>query len=442
MAAERVPSPVRTRTKLLIAAALLAAIVLALTLLRAPGGANAAASDGYSVIILSGDGLGVAQRSATQLFYYGTRETQPMDALPYAGNLRTDSLSPFTDSAASATSMGTGVRTKNNHAGVLPSGERLFNLVEEAHTLGKSAGLVIDNDVTNATMAGFAAHVDNRDHKRQIARQFLEQTKPEVMFGGGEKIWYPTGHPGKIPDEHPEDRSNNKVNLVKQAKSLGYQYAWDGETVDALSGPKALALVQAEAYLRGNDIRGYTRGDDPHFVPQEDLVRKALEILGQDPEGFFMAIDVDGLDSAAHEHDGRTTMLMGQVTNRIVEVIQEYRESNPNVLVVVTGDHETGGLMVEPPNSKSTNSGGDEDVPVFGKPKNQPLPHGETPPLSGPFPVKDQEGARFKLDWTTPGHTGLMVPVTADGPGAERLTGVHHNSHVHDVASDVLNGNP
>ena len=429
------------KAKLAILFGVLAAVVAVLLVSKSPNGATAAPSQPFSVIVITGDGLGASQRTATQLYNYGTDETQPMDALTYGGNLRTDSLSPFTDSAASATSMATGVRTKNNHAGVLPGGERLVNLTEEAHGLGKSVGLVSDNDITNATMAGFAAHVEDRDHKRQIARQYLEQTQPEVMFGGGEKIWYPAGDEGKIPDEDPEDKSNNKVNLVEQAKSLGYGYAWDRESLDALSGPKALGLVQAEPYLRGNDIEGYKRSEDPNFVPTPYLVQRALEILDQDPEGFFMAIEVDGLDSAAHEHDGATTILQGQVTNQIVDVIQAYRESNPNVLVVVTGDHETGGLMVEPPSSRSTDSGGDDDVPAFGEPQNQPLPNGKTPKLSGPFKVEGTN-RQFKLDWTTPGHTGVMVPVTAAGPGAERLTGVNHNSFVHEVASDVLNGNP
>ena len=85
--------------------------------------------------------------------------------------------------------------------------------------------------------------------------------------------------------------------------------------------------------------------------------------------------------------------------------------------------------------------GPDGEVPAYGTPQNVPLPGGKTPKRSGPFKVKGKD-AKFKVDWTTPGHTGLMVPVTAAGPAAERFSGVHPNTFVHEVASDVLNGNP
>lgn len=441
MANPSVLPSLRGRTKLLIAALLLAGMAIAALSLRSPNPAAAQAGGPYSVIVLSADGMGPSQRIASQLYHYGLDKTQPMDSLPYGGNLRTNSITAVTDSSASATSMGTGQITKNGYVGVDVNGKRLTNLVEVAHSMGKSAGLVEDHDVTNATMGGFAAHVDNRDHKAMIARQYLEQTKPEVIFGGGEKIWYPEGNPGKIPDVLDDDASNNKVNLVKQAKGLGYQYAWDQKSLNAMTGPKALALVQDDAYIRGHEIKGYKKGQDPNFVPQEKLVEKALEILGQDPEGFFMAIDVDELDDGGHEHDGRTVIQMGGVVNRIVQTIQAYRAEHPNVLVIVTADHETGGMQVEHPSSKATNSGPDGNVPDYGTPQNVPLPNGATPKLWGPFPVKGSDGQKFKVDWTTPAHTGTMVPVTAAGPGAERLTGVHHNSFIFELASDVMAGN-
>lgn len=441
MATKLVQGPHSLRNRLLIAAGALAALVAGVLAAERPGSADAAASTGYSVVIISGDGMGPAQRTATQLAKYGYK-TQPMDALPEGGLLKTNSILPVTDSAAGATAMGTGHKVNNNQAGLAPNGKKLYNLVEEARDLGKSTGLVEDHDVTNATMMGFAAHVKNRDNKAQAARQYLSDTHPDVIFGGGEEVWYPEGHPGKLPDVISDDESTGRENLVEKAIDQGYQYAWNRKTFDQLSGPQALALVQDDAYIRGHEIKGYRKDKDPYFVPEPVLMEKALEILGQNPEGFFIAADVDELDDAGHEHDGKSVIQSGQIVNKMVEVVQEYRETtDPNVLLIVTADHETGGMTVEMPASKSTNSGPDGDVPSYGTPQNVPLPGGKTPKRSGPFKVKGKD-AKFKVDWTTPGHTGLMVPVTADGPGAERFSGVHPNTFVHEVASDVLNGNP
>ena len=430
----------RVRNRLLIGFGLLGSLAAGIIAAERPDGASAAPSTGYSVVVISGDGMGPAQRTATQLAKYGYK-TQPMDALPEGGLLKTNSVLPVTDSAAGATAMGTGHKVKNNQAGLAPNGKKLYNLVEEANDLGKSTGLVEDHDVTNATMMGFAAHVKNRDNKAQAARQYLNETHPDVIFGGGEEVWYPEGHPGKIPNVISDDKSTGRENLIKKAKQKGYQYAWNRKTLDAMTGPQALALVQDDAYIRGHEIKGYKKDEDPNFVPEPKLLEKALEILGQNPEGFFVAVDVDELDDAGHEHDGKSIIQSGQIVNKLVQVVEAYRESNPNVLLVVTADHETGGMTIETPAMKSTNSGPDGNVPDYGTPQNLPLPGGKTPKRSGPFKVHGKD-AMFKVDWTTPGHTGLMVPVTAVGPGAERFSGVHPNTFVHTVASDVLNGNP
>ena len=154
----------RRRLPLVTAAVLTALLALAIVLTAGGGSVTAAGLTGQSVIVLIGDGMGPAQRTLTQLTRYGPYATQPMDSLDVAGSLTT---LPFgkpgaTDSAASATAMATGEKTRNNYAGVGPSGNRLRTLLEIARDEGKSTGLVEDNDVTNATMAGFAAHVDSR----------------------------------------------------------------------------------------------------------------------------------------------------------------------------------------------------------------------------------------------------------------------------------------
>jgi alkaline phosphatase len=360
-----------------------------------------------------------------------------MDDLDYAGLMRSSSIVPVTDSGAGATAIATGVRTKNNYAGAGPDGENLETLLDTASKLGKSTGLISDHDITNATMAAFGANVTNRDWKKRIAKQYAYKTQPDVMFGGGEKLWYTKNDKGKIPDIFDDDGNNASENLVQKLMDDGYQYAYDRKTFEELTGPQMLGIFQDDAYIIDNYIKGYDKNDDPHFVPEEDSVAKALEVLGQNPNGFFLAIEVDELDDAGHEHDGKTSIEMGQLVNRITEKVEAYREANPDVLFIVTADHETGGMTLEGKLAKSNPSGGDGPVPAFGTPENKPLGKGQTPIRWGPFEVKGA-GDLFKVDWTTPGHSATPVPVTASGPGAERLTGIYNNTYIHEVAYDVL----
>jgi alkaline phosphatase len=346
-----------------------------------------------------------------------------------------------TDSAAAATAMSTGVKTDNDHAGVDADGNHLETLLESAKKLGKSTGLISDHDITNATMAGFGAHVKNRDLKKKIARQYAYDSRPDVLCGGGEHYWYTPADEGKIPDVFDDEGNVAKENLVQKLVDEGYEYAYDRETFAGLEGPQALGLFQDDAYFIHHEVKGYKRGQDPNFVPQENLVAKALQILGENPNGFFLAIEVDELDDAGHEHDGKSTIAMGKLVNRITEKVEGYRQTDPDVLFMITADHETGGMTVEAKRMQSGNSIPDGDVPDYGTPENLPLPGRQTPKRWGPFAIKDNKH-EFKVDWTTPGHTATMVPITASGPGAERLSGVHDNTYVHEVALDILNEGP
>ena len=416
--------------------------LVALTALVALNGSSKAdpPTPATSVVIISGDGMGINERAAIQYAAYGLEETQPMDALPVSGFLDTI---PFrkavTDSAAGATAWSIGMKTKNGLTGIGPHGETPPTLMQIAKDQGKSTGLVNDHDITNATLAAFASPVENRDHKVKIARRMLHRIAPDVMMGGGEGYWYPRGDEGMIPDEVPdEDRSIGRRNLVEEAQDLGYEYAYDRETVDDLSGPKVLALVQDSGIQRWKELKGYRPRNDPHYVPAGELMAKSLELLSQDPDGFFLVAESDDLDSAGHEHDGVNVIRAGKTVNAMVAAVQEFRETHPDVLLIVTADHETGGMTIENKWEKSTNSDGDDPVPYYGDgSRNNAGPNGEVPPRSGPFTIKGTN-RQFKVDWTTPEHGGGMVPVTAVGPLSELFAGMHQNTHVFDVAEQAL----
>jgi len=414
---------VRRRTALGLAVLAATALTLAATLVAGGTAVSAAGPTGNSVIVLIGDGMGPAQRTLVQLTRYGVGQSQPMDSLDVSGSLTT---LPFgkpgaTDSTASATAMGTGRKTRNGYGGVGPGKGRLQDLVEIARAQGKSTGLVEDNDVTNATMAGFAAHVDSRGKKQKIAQQYLHDTKVDVILGGGEQHWYEKGRKGRVSDLLPDDKSRGRRDLIGEAKGLGYDYAYDADTLAAADGPKLLGLVRQDPLILSL-ISDYDPADDPSYVAEEDLVDKALDVLGSNPNGFFLAIDVDQIDDGGHASAANLTMRAGQQLNRIVTVIEAYREENPNVLLVVTGDHETGGLTIEDPRDPKSKVRG-EEIPGHW--------------WHGPFKVKGTDN-RISTDWSTTSHTSVAVPVTASGPLADEFVGIHDNTHVFDVARQVL----
>ena len=439
----------RIPTRKSIVAMAAAALVLALVMLIARGDSSKAEAPtpATSVIILSGDGMGIQQRMAIQYALYGLNKRQPMDALPYTGFLDTVPAGPtaVTDSAAGATAWAIGQKTINGYTGLPPSKERVPTLLDIAKAQGKTTALINDHDVTNATLAAFGGPVIERDWKSVIADKEIYNNKVDILMGGNEAYWYPPGNPGKIPNTNKqgEDASEGtKGNLVEKAISQGYQYAYDKETFADLTGPQALALVQDSPKRRWIETKGYNFKTDPHYVPTVDLVKKALEIADNNPNGFFMAMESDDLDSAGHEHDVRNVIESGKTINQIVTAVQEYRETNPNVLLIVTADHETGGMTIEDWNNgeTNTNSDGDDPIPYWAKkPINNAGPNGEVPIRSGPVTIKGTK-RKFKVDWTTGEHTGGMVPVTAVGPLAEDLVGVHHNTWVFDVAKRALLG--
>ena len=140
-----------------------------------------------------------------------------MDTLPHNGSLRTHSADKafMTDSGAGATAWATGRKTLNDRVGVDRKGRPMRSILEEAHAAGKTTALSRTTTSRTPPWRRSAPHQANRDHKVAIAKDYLYRTHPDIMFGGGQKIWYPKGTQGPVPGE---DQSEGKKHLVKVAK--------------------------------------------------------------------------------------------------------------------------------------------------------------------------------------------------------------------------------
>ena len=393
------------------------------------GGGNGGNGDddgaARNVILMVGDGMGAAARDLIRLGTVGLSGELEMDSLPVEGRAHTNSADPetfVTDSAAAATSMATGVKTYNGAIGMDLAQQPVPTALEVAEELGKATGLVTTSLVTDATPAAFGSHVLDRDEQSEIARQFLESSQPEVILGGGEDYWYPAGNPGAFPDNPPEDPSEESQgsagNLVDRARELGYDYVTDADQLAAADGDRLLGLfANQEMFQYGDDVE---EAYDP-TVPLTEMTAKALDVLSAAEDGFFLLVEEEGIDSMAHVNDAALTLASGAQFDRAVGLARDFAEEDGETLVIVVGDHETGGLTIESlDDPENPDEGGDG-------------PSAE----DGPLDVANSD-QQFLVDWTTEGHSAVDVPLTAMGPGSEELDGVYENTRIFEVMASAM----
>jgi alkaline phosphatase len=368
-----------------------------------------------NVILLIGDGMGAAHRTAARLYSVGRDGELAMDTLPVAGMARTWSTeSVVTDSAAAGTALATGVKTFNAGIAVDANKNPVLTILEMAQEAGKSVGLVTTVQLAHATPAVFAAHNPNRSDYLGIALDMFEHDV-DVLLGGGEDYLLPAGTPGCYADDG--DRTDDR-NLIDEAVQKGYKHvcteadfaAVDPETTDKLLGTFA-------------DLE-MTRPFSPSLAAMTD---KAIAILSGDTDGFFLMIEGGQIDSAAHANDALNTLGDTVDFDEAVRLALDFQAQHPDTLVIVTADHATGGLTIE-------------DVPQD-EACPEPLPDDDREcknALHEDGPFEEKGGGRFWLDWTSVSHTADDVPVTAVGPHADDLTGYYENTHIFEVMQAAM----
>jgi alkaline phosphatase len=301
-----------------------------------------------------------------------------MERLPVMGMMRTWSANTLTtDSAAAATAIASGVKTKNGMIGLTPQGESCKTILECLRQKGWRSGLVATSQITHATPAGFAAHVGNRNHQAEIASQMLAN-RVDVMFGGGALYWLPNSAGGSRSDRR---------DLLDEALQRGYQIARTREQMMDLNNGPAIGLFADKGMT--------TIAPEPTL---EEMTRKAIEMLssqGQDwfapKPRFFLMIEGSQIDWAAHSNETdnviRQTLLFDMAVRRAVEFAQQDKQT----LVIVTADHETGGLVLK---------------------------------------TRALNNDAISANWTSKQHTAGDVPIYAFGPGSDSFAGVIDNTDI------------
>ncbi len=406
-----------------------------------------------NVIFFIGDGMGLSQRWIGALLLYGPEGKLAMDQMAVRGvmtNYSSDSL--VTDSAAAATAMASGIKTYNGAIGVDVNEEPVETILEAAERNGLATGLVTTVYVNHATPAAFAAHVSSRREYNEIAAQMLT-SGVDVLLGGGARYFIPEAEGGSRDDGR---------NLIAEAEEMGYTVV---RTADELlniqpSLQRQVLGLFADAAMAWELDRETT--EEPSLA---QMTAVALEVLSKDEDGFFLMVESGKVDWASHGQDAAATAWETIALDQAVEVALSFARANPDTLVVVTADHETGGLgfgiggeyfydasllrgisasaefMASQLDEERTNIveviaeyAGIEDL------TEEEIEQIRT--AEGRFEPQNTIAAiisvRAGIGWTTRGHTGTPVPITASGPGAERFAGQLDNTDLPKIMADLL----
>ena len=292
------------------------------------------------------------------------------------GFSRTHSSSHFiTDSGAGGTAISTGVRTYNGAIGVDPDSLPVKTILEYAEEKGLATGLISTSSITHATPASFISHQKSRGYYEAIAADFLK-TDVDIVIGGGKNNFA---------------KRADSVNLLDQLVANGYQVSTDLTEMDTAKMSKHYVFT-----AEGHNPR-YTEGRG-NMLP--DATKIAAEIMTKNENGFFMMVEGSMIDWGGHANDIKyITEEMIDFDNAIGMAL-EFAKKDGETLVLITADHETSGLAI---------NGGNFET-------------GEVTP-----------------GYTTKGHTGVMVPVFAYGPGAGDFAGIQKNTDLFTKMMNLLN---
>ncbi len=339
------------------------------------------AQQARNLILVIGDGMGEEQLRAASLYETGTDDGLRVHSLPVTGSIGTSSASvSVTDSAAAGTALATAVKVQNGVVGLrLPGdGGELPAITGELKDRGWAIGLVTTAFTTHATPAAFAAHVASRTDYDGIADDYLSGLRPDLILGGG-------GY-----GMNPETVTAAGYTVVRDSGTLARaaEAARPGERIAGLFGRGHLPYL---ADGRSDETPGLV-----------EMAEAAVDVLARDDDGFFLMIEAARIDHAGHANDIARLIPEVLELDAVVEMLLDHPALQSDTLIVVTADHETGGLTV-------ISSGGKGTLP--------------------------------EVTWSTTGHTGVDVPLYAIGPGAELLLDVVDNTMVRGAMTAAL-GSP
>ena len=340
-----------------------------------------------NVIFFIGDGMGFEHVKAAGMYANGQEGTLSFENFAYQGQLTTHPADfSITDSAAAATAIATGEKVNNGVISVALPGDglELQTLLEYFKAQGKMTGLLSTAYISHATPAAFGAHEPSRNNYTQIVNDYFSQTRPNLLLGG----------------------ANSSVSGMTEAKAQGAGYT-------VLSDRAGLEALDTNIYTDQDNtfISGQFPGPDSH-MPYEysqsgeyadlphlaEMTATALDILDNDADGFFLMVEGGRIDHAAHDNRIEDVVFETVAFDEAVRQAIDWAAGRSDTLIVVTADHETGGLTVLQSNGQGT------------------------------FPT---------VSFSSSGHTAANVPIYAWGLNAQIIQPVTDNTELFAIAIAV-----
>lgn len=322
-----------------------------------------------NIIFLIGDGMGLGQISAT---LYANNNRLALEQFTHIGFQKTYSVNDLiTDSAAGATAFACGVKTYNGAIGLTADSASCETILEELRDKGYATGLVATATIVHATPAAFGAHQPIRVFYEEIA-QDLATSNIDYLVGGGKRYF--------------DRRENDDRNLIEEMEDNNYYVTTylEHELKDLVPSPMSRFCYFAA---------------DKHPLPKSagrDYFPKAVALgvsylSRRSDKGFFLMSEGSMIDWGGHSNDEGLVIEETLDFDKAVKEALNFARRNKETLVVVTADHEAGGMSI--------NRGSDLGY--------------------------------INAQFTTNGHTAAMVPVFAYGPGAELFDGIYENTEIY-----------
>lgn len=324
-----------------------------------------------NVIFMVGDGMSLMHMYSAWTVNKGKLNLDNAQAVGLSKTYCANKL--ITDSGAGGTAFATGHKTNYHMVGTDVNGNPLPSLTDFAKAKKLSTGVVVTCRLNDATPADFCCNNPDRDKSYEIAADYTT-CDVDFIFGGGSNYF----------ENRPDGR-----NLFREMEKKSYQTPRKWNDLASIKSGKVLAVFDTldlpAPKVRGNIL--------------EKASMKAIDLLSENKKGFFLMIEGSQLDDYGHSNE--LDLLMQEVLDfdKTIGKVFEWAAKDGETLVVVTADHETGGLTLV---------GGD-------------LNKGE---IVGKF--------------STGGHSGVMVPVYAFGPGSENFTGIYENTALCDKIKKLL----
>lgn len=322
-----------------------------------------------NIILLIGDGMGLTQISAAM---YSNNNRLALAKFPVIGFHKSHAANELiTDSAAGGTAIACGIKTNNGNIGTDENGSPAVSILEELDSMNFSTGMIVTSTIVHATPAAFAAHRARREMYEEIALDYLK-ANVDLLIGGGRQYF--------------QNREMDDRDLINDFENKGY-------------------VVMDQLYTTMNKIKWPLDKNILYFTADKQpltvsggrnylsfAVRQGVQYLEQKSnKGFFLLVEGSQIDWMNHANDGRGVVMETLDFDRAIWESIQYANRKGNTLVLVTADHESGGMSIE----------------------------------------ADSRMNKLKYGFTTNGHTAAMIPVFAYGPGANLFRGIYENTSIY-----------